>query len=53
MIKIEIFRTSVGRISGYTIHGHHGDYGTDIVCAGVSALGQTALLGIEGICIVK
>ena len=47
MIKIEIFRTSAGRISGYTIRGHHGEYVTDIVCAGVSSLAQTALLGIE------
>jgi len=46
MIKIEIFRTSAGRISGYTIRGHHGERGTDIVCAGVSSLGQAALLGI-------
>ena len=47
MIKIEIFRNQGGKVSGFKVQGHHGEYGTDIVCAGVSSLAQTALLGIE------
>ena len=48
MIKIEIFRTEDGKISGYSVVGHSGtaDRGQDIVCAGISSLTQTALLGI-------
>lgn len=46
MIKIEIFRTEDGKISGYAVQGHNGEYGRDIVCAGVSSVAQTALLGI-------
>ena len=46
MIKIEIFRNQGGKVSGFKVQGHHGEYGTDIVCAGVSSLAQTALLGI-------
>ena len=47
MIKIEIFRTEDGKISGYAVQGHNGEYGTDIVCAGISSVAQTALLGIS------
>jgi uncharacterized protein len=48
MIKIEIFRTLVGKVSGYAVKGHSdtAEYGQDIVCAGISSLAQTALLGI-------
>ena len=46
MIKIEIFRTEDGKISGYAVQGNNGEYGTDIVCAGISSVAQTALLGI-------
>ena len=46
MIEIKIYRNSQGRISGYDIRGHHGEYGSDIVCAGISSLAQTALKGI-------
>lgn len=37
-----------GKASGFTVTGHSGtaERGRDIVCAGVSALTQTALLGI-------
>lgn len=37
------------RISGFRVTGHSGtaERGRDIVCAGVSSLAQTALLGIE------
>ena len=48
MIKIEIFCNEDGMISAYRVHGHSGtaERGKDIVCAGISALAQTTLLGI-------
>ena len=48
MISVEIFTNEDGRITGYTVAGHSGTAkrGHDIVCAGVSALTQSALLGI-------
>ena len=45
MIEIQIERQN-GKISGCRVTGHNGEYGADIVCAGVSTLVQTALLGI-------
>ena len=45
MIEIEIERQD-GKISGCRVKGHNGEYGADIVCAGVSSIVQTALLGI-------
>ena len=45
MIEIEIERQD-GKISGCRVKGHNGVYGVDIVCAGVSSIVQTALLGI-------
>ena len=48
MIEIEIYEEKDGRISAFSVHGHSGTApkGRDIVCAGVSALAQTALLGL-------
>lgn len=48
MIKIQIFLDGDGMISGYRVRGHSGtdDSGHDVVCAGVSALAQSAMLGI-------
>jgi uncharacterized protein YsxB (DUF464 family) len=36
---------------GFAVEGHagFGDYGKDIVCAGVSAIAQTALFGLQDI----
>ncbi|MDD4291485.1 MAG: ribosomal-processing cysteine protease Prp [Clostridia bacterium] len=47
MIKAEFYRTN-GRIKRVKIHGHSGysTEGSDIVCAGVSVLAQTAILGL-------
>lgn len=47
MIRIDVF-SSGGRITGFEVTGHSGtaDPGQDIVCAGVSSLTQTALLGL-------
>ena len=48
MIEVEIYEERDGRISAFSVHGHSGTApkGRDIVCAGVSALAQTALLGL-------
>ena len=48
MIEVEIYEEKDGRISAFSVHGHSGTApkGRDIVCAGVSALAQTALLGL-------
>ena len=48
MIKVEVFKQAEGKISGFSVSGHSGTAarGQDIVCAGVSSLVQTALLGI-------
>ena len=48
MIEAEIYEERDGRISAFSVHGHSGTApkGRDIVCAGVSALAQTALLGL-------
>lgn len=47
MIEI-IFQTKDNRIKGFSVTGHANTapHGSDIVCAGVSALTQTALLGL-------
>jgi uncharacterized protein len=48
MIKIKIFRQNDGKVSGFSVNGHSGtaEHGEDIVCAAVSSLAQTALLGV-------
>lgn len=48
MICIDVFYNEDGMISGFHVCGHSGTAkrGRDIVCAGISALAQTALLGI-------
>ena len=49
MIKIKIVRNSDQNIVefGVTGHANMGPHGQDIVCAGVSALTQTAVLGLD------
>ena len=48
MIRIEIRENGDGRIAGFSVEGHSGTAasGEDVVCAGVSAVTETALLGI-------
>ncbi len=48
MIEVQIFSGADGKISGFEVTGHSGtaDRGEDIICAGVSSLSQSALLGI-------
>ncbi|MGI6586010.1 MAG: ribosomal-processing cysteine protease Prp [Lutisporaceae bacterium] len=55
MIKIVIYKAKEGRIKGFKISGHsgYGIRGTDIVCSAVSALGQTAILGLLKVAEVK
>lgn len=49
MIAVKIFRDQTGSVTGYSVSGHANTapHGQDIVCAGVAALAQTAVLGIE------
>ncbi|MDR3589308.1 MAG: ribosomal-processing cysteine protease Prp [Negativicutes bacterium] len=49
MINIQVYRNSAGEITGFAVNGHAGTapHGQDIVCAGVAALTQTAVLGLE------
>ncbi len=49
MINVEIFCEAEGKITGFAVTGHAGlaASGQDIVCAGVSALTQAALLGLH------
>lgn len=49
MITIQISRQATAGITGFRVTGHAGagPRGYDIVCAGVSALTQSALLGLE------
>jgi len=51
MIKVKVFSNDNGSISGLEVSGHAGfaSYGYDIVCAGVSALVETCVLGLERI----
>lgn len=48
MIKISVMRQNDGKIIGLSIEGHAGAgaYGQDIVCAGISALAQSVILGL-------
>lgn len=49
MITVKIYSNQQGKIVGCEITGHaeSGKKGYDIVCAGVSSLTQTALLGLK------
>ncbi|MGB9780080.1 ribosomal-processing cysteine protease Prp [Caldanaerobacter sp.] len=51
MIEVKVWRTPERGIYKFSIKGHAGydEYGKDIVCAAVSAISQTAVLGIENI----
>lgn len=51
MTSIRFSRDQRGRLSGFTVIGHTGyaPAGEDIVCAGVSALTQTAVNALESV----
>lgn len=48
MVNVEIYQEDDGKIKGFLVKGHAGykPHGQDIVCAGVSILTQTAVLGL-------
>lgn len=48
MIKIELYRDASKALTGFCVKGHANTapHGEDIVCAAVSALTQTAVLGL-------
>ncbi|MFY9272078.1 MAG: ribosomal-processing cysteine protease Prp, partial [Thermacetogeniaceae bacterium] len=49
MIRATFFENSSGELQGFIVEGHAGyaPAGEDIVCAGVSALVQTAVAGLK------
>lgn len=49
MVRVEIFEDDAGRIAAFQVEGHagFGESGEDLVCAAVSVLTQTAVLGLE------
>ncbi|MGB9678693.1 MAG: ribosomal-processing cysteine protease Prp [Thermoanaerobacteraceae bacterium] len=51
MIEVDILRNSFGKIYKFTVKGHadFNEYGKDIICAAVSAISQTAVLGLESL----
>lgn len=54
MLKAKLLRRpgpAGALLCGFTVEGHAGfaDYGQDIVCAGVSAIAQAALYGLQDI----
>lgn len=48
MIKVSVWRDETGNIRRFRAEGHSGyaEYGSDIICSAVSALVQTAVLGL-------
>lgn len=55
MIKLIFHRDDQGNIDGFIVKGHaaFAPRGKDIVCAAVSALTQTAVMGIEKVVGIK
>ena len=51
MITVTVTREN-GTPVGFSVSGHanQGEYGEDLVCAAVSAIVQTAILGITDVC---
>lgn len=49
MIEIQVRKNQHDRITGFDVHGHSGfaEEGRDIVCAAVSTLLQTAIVGVS------
>ena len=55
MIKVKVKPHPSGGYKSIEISGHaeYAEYGKDIVCAGVSALKETAVLGLENVVGIK
>lgn len=51
MIRVRVQREQSGAIAAFKVEGHSGyaDHGQDIVCAGVTALVDTAVLALKRI----
>jgi hypothetical protein len=51
MITVRIERDQQSRITGFSVSGHSGyaEHGSDIVCAGVSAITQTTIIGLQDV----
>lgn len=49
MVEVVLYRDREGRPAGFQVDGHAGFdiYGKDIVCAAVSVLAQTTVMGLE------
>jgi len=49
MVTVELFLTEDGFIRAFQVEGHAGaaPYGEDIVCASISVLSQTAVVGLN------
>lgn len=49
MVEVTLHYDRNNRVSSFTVEGHAGyaAYGKDIVCAAVSVLAQTAIIGLE------
>jgi len=49
MIEVNIHRDPQGRVVIFQVKGHaeYAEFGQDVVCGAVSALAQTAILGLE------
>ena len=54
MITVTALREQ-GTVVGFNVSGHAemGEYGEDLVCAAVSAVVQTAILGISEVCRIQ
>ena len=52
MISVTVTRDEAKKIRRLVLSGHSGyaDYGEDVVCAAVSAIAQTALMGLQKYC---
>lgn len=50
MVEVTVYSRK-GRTVGFSLKGHanRGEYGSDIVCAAISAVSQTAILGITDV----
>lgn len=48
MVKVELYKDDRDRIKSFRVEGHTGyaDRGQDIICAGISAITQTAIIGL-------
>lgn len=48
MVKVELVKDRKDVVKSFRVEGHTGyaDHGQDIICAGISAITQTALVGL-------